>query len=350
MTKGKPLNKLLKGIRQSNAILTNGSDFIAGFFYERETMEAPVLSFKNSKGLNDYVLKVAGFHSVKYMKSEKCTEKLLSKTKRGDYVPEDIFRALAKVLAREFVSAESADFKKRLEKDIFTQLYKTEERTYKCAEKRYFRQTKEEGKNRADVCSFIKNKIKKLAAEYDYDYKHIHKKSSVDEFYLEPKSEEADFDFWQMVHVSIPEQKIYVGNRSVLRCFDIKDADYAVGYLTALMGCKEDLIKDIKTYRDEFEITPKLYEIAKSSIKTILEVNCTKNGILYSLDYDKTASTIYLQNRENSDFAYVIVITHKEFMRNPEAFKKIIAEPKVFVKWNFWCKEEKYDKGLFYAG
>ncbi|MBO4731873.1 MAG: hypothetical protein J5597_03590, partial [Spirochaetaceae bacterium] len=82
MTKGKPLNKLLKGIRQSNAILTNGSNFIAGFFYEKETMEAPVLSFKNSKGLNDYVLKVAGFHSVKHMKSEKCTEKLLSKTKR----------------------------------------------------------------------------------------------------------------------------------------------------------------------------------------------------------------------------------------------------------------------------
>ena len=44
---------------------------------------------------------------------------------------------------------------------------------------------------------------------------------------------------------------------------------------------------------------------------------------------------------------YELLITYKEFMRNPDIFREFIKQPKQIKKWNFWCKERKYDDKYF---
>ena len=39
--------------------------------------------------------------------------------------------------------------------------------------------------------------------------------------------------------------------------------------------------------------------------------------------------------------------TCNEFIRNPEAFKQLIEEPRVLRKWNFWSRRKKYREELF---
>ena len=44
---------------------------------------------------------------------------------------------------------------------------------------------------------------------------------------------------------------------------------------------------------------------------------------------------------------YEIVITYKEFLKNPGFFKSFIQNPEPLKKWNFWCKERKYNQNFF---
>ena len=110
----------------------------------------------------------------------------------------------------------------------------------------------------------------------------------------------------------------------------------------------EKLRKNIKDYYDEFEINPRLYDIAKNSIKTILEINYNSTGIEYALDDSmKTQATVYLRDIENKAKMYEVCITYNEFLRNPIAFKDFIEEAKILKKWNFLSHRKKYNQKYF---
>ena len=106
----------------------------------------------------------------------------------------------------------------------------------------------------------------------------------------------------------------------------------------------------------------------------MVEMNYNQNGYEYGFDFDKTCAIIYLKKKEISEDIkaaimalgfqpktkgeaskkarkgprmYEVLITYNEFLRHPDVFKDFIKEPKTFTKWNFWCKELKYNQEKF---
>jgi hypothetical protein len=152
-----------------------------------------------------------------------------------------------------------------------------------------------------------------------------------------------------MIAVSIPEQKIYVENGTVFHSFDINDAEIALDYVNVMIKtCTEEIKDIIETFYKEFDINPKVYDIVANSVKSILRNNYNQTGMEYSFNSDKRVSDIYLINRNKPDSKmFEVGITHKEFLRNPEAFQKFIENPKRKDEWNFWCQERKYKKKYF---
>ena len=53
------------------------------------------------------------------------------------------------------------------------------------------------------------------------------------------------------------------------------------------------------------------------------------------------------EKRKSRRRMYEIVITYKEFLKNPETFKRFIENPHIIDKWNFWCKERMYKQECF---
>ena len=131
--------------------------------------------------------------------------------------------------------------------------------------------------------------------------------------------------------------------------FKLCDASTALEYIKMLtQTSNEKLRKNIKDYYDEFEINPRLNDIAKNSIKTMLEINYNSTGIEYALDDSmKTQATVYLRDIENKAKMYEVCITYNEFLRNPIAFKDFIEEAKILKKWNFLSHRKKYNQKYF---
>lgn len=152
-----------------------------------------------------------------------------------------------------------------------------------------------------------------------------------------------------MIAVSIPEQKIYVENGTVFNVFDIKEAEIALDYVNLMIKtCTEEIKKNIEEFYKEFDINPKVCDIVANSVKSILRNNYNQTGMEYNFNSDKTVLDIFLKNKEKPNSKmFVVIISHKEFLRNPEAFQKFIENPKRKDEWNFWCRERKYKKECF---
>ena len=196
----------------------------------------------------------------------------------------------------------------------------------------------------------LQKSISELAARYEMDYRIIHNASqSTDEYYLESEVEEHNFDLWIMVMLSTKDQKIYVGNRTIFQSFEMKNVDLACEYIKTLAEttCTE-LVQKTNQYCDEFKINPRLYDIAENTLKTMLKINYNWNGIEYGFyGSNKTAFMTYLRDQDDPSRMYEICITYNELLRNPDAFKQLIENPKIVRKWNFWSRRKKYREELF---
>lgn len=152
--------------------------------------------------------------------------------------------------------------------------------------------------------------------------------------------------------------------------FDYSEAEVALGFVKALVEAwKGVLWNDAQKFIEEFEINPRLFDIAQNSIRTMVEMNYNQNAYEYGFDFDKTCAIIYLKKKEISEEdkaaikalgfqpktkgevskkakkgprMYEVLIAYNEFLRHPIVFKDFIKEPKKINKWNFWCKELKY--------
>ncbi|EID84026.1 hypothetical protein MSI_25480 [Treponema sp. JC4] len=311
---------------------------------------------------------------------------LSENTTEGDYIDVDYIKAVAKVYSKlpKFKNYDRKTFHEELNNDVVTQLYQIEADICTSAEKKYLQKVvKTETKSISldDARELIGKNISKFSEEYGVDCRIIYNASkSTDEYYLETVIEEYDFDLWLMVMFSSEDQKIYVGNRSIFRSFDICEAKLVVDYVRNLIQITNGKLKrDLKIYCKEFKLNPRLYDIANNSIKTMLEMNYNRTGIEYGIDDSmKTQVAVYLKktnlpilkeemslsesiatifasggnvqvnyNKKAEPMMYEVCITYNEFLRNPDAFKKFIEEPKIRKKWNFWSRRKKYRPEFF---
>ena len=131
--------------------------------------------------------------------------------------------------------------------------------------------------------------------------------------------------------------------------FNLKEVEKALRILeTFIITENSDELKETcKRYYEEFKINPKLLDIARTGMQTILKYNRDNTGIRYSvMDHEKTAMRVYLEKENYSlkpnntkKSMFIIVLSYKEFLRNPDEFRAFIESPKPKYNWNFWCRE-----------
>lgn len=119
--------------------------------------------------------------------------------------------------------------------------------------------------------------------------------------------EEHDYDLCQLVMFSVPEQKIYVGNRCLLHSFEIQKIESAVAFVKGLLEiCTKEIRKDAKIYIDDFKINPKVFNIADNQLK-----RCLKSIlILQELNMESM-----IPKKQSSWFTYGIKTTLQKCLR-----------------------------------
>ena len=350
----KSMNHVLSVIKRCDVIIKNGQEQFVGLYYDRVRFDRPIVLFKCDWGLNYYLSKALGLMPVPCVEQKLLARALFNNTKEGDFIDTIYFSEVASIYRNlPAFCDEKEDFDEELNNDVLLQLYQLEKDICKRAEKKFWKQkikNQTEEKSVDTVREMLQKKFSELAAKYEMDYRIIHNASqSTDEFYLESEVEEHNFDLWIMVMLSTKDQKIYVGNRAIFQSFEMENVDVACEYIKALAETTcTDLVQKINQYCDEFKINPRLYDIAENTLKTMLKINYNGNGIEYGFyGSNKTAFMTYLRDQDVPSRMYEICITYNELLRNPDAFKKLIENPKVVRKWNFWSRRKKYRKELF---
>ena len=358
----KSMNHVLSVIIRCDVIIKNGQEQFVGLYYDRVRFDRPIVLFKCDWGLNYYLSKVLELMSVPCVEQKLLARALFNNTKEGDFIDTIYFSEVASIYRNlPAFSDEKEDFDEELNNDVLHQLYQLEKDICKRAEKKFW---KKRIKNQIvkhikiqinavsddNVREELQKSISELAARYEMDYRIIHNASqSTDEYYLESEVEEHNFDLWIMVMLSTKDQKIYVGNRTIFQSFEMKNVDLACEYIKTLAEttCTE-LVQKTNQYCDEFKINPRLYDIAENTLKTMLKINYNWNGIEYGFyGSNKTAFMTYLRDQDDPSRMYEICITYNELLRNPDAFKQLIENPKIVRKWNFWSRRKKYREELF---
>ena len=358
----KSMNHVLSVIIRCDVIIKNGQEQFVGLYYDRVRFDRPIVLFKCDWGLNYYLSKALELMSVPCVEQKLLARALFNNTKEGDFIDTIYFSEVASIYRNlPAFSDEKEDFDEELNNDVLHQLYQLEKDICKRAEKKFW---KKRIKNQIvkhikiqinavsddNVREELQKSISELAARYEMDYRIIHNASqSTDEYYLESEVEEHNFDLWIMVMLSTKDQKIYVGNRTIFQSFEMKNVDLACEYIKTLAEttCTE-LVQKTNQYCDEFKINPRLYDIAENTLKTMLKINYNWNGIEYGFyGSNKTAFMTYLRDQDDPSRMYEICITYNELLRNPDAFKQLIENPKIVRKWNFWSRRTKYPEELF---
>ena len=350
----KSMNHVLSVINKCDVIIKNGQDQFVGLYYDRVRFDRPIVLFKCDWGLNYYLSKALELMPVSCVEHKPLARALFNNTKEGDFIDTIYFSEVASIYRNlPAFSDEKEDFDEELNNDVLLQLYQLEKDICKRAEKKFWKQkikNQTEEKSVDTVKEKLQKKVSELASKYEMDYRIIHNASqSSDEYYLESEVEEHNFDLWIMVMLSTTDQKIYVGNRAIFQSFEMENVDVVCEYIKALAETTcMDLVQKINQYCDEFKINPRLYDIAENTLKTMLKMNYNCNGIEYGFyGSNKTAFMTYLRDQDDPSRMYEICITYNELLRNPDAFKQLIENPKIVRKWNFWSRRKKYREELF---
>ena len=341
-------------IRMCDLIISNGENRFVGLYYDYDTMEEPIVLCKYSWNINNFLRSFLERNGIPCIDNVLLSNEMYESIKTGASISSDFFSSIAPYYAKILKGKkkeEDKDFSRKLNEDVLSQILKLEEHNYKRTAKSYLKKLennkelqKEKGRKR------FEERVMELARQYEIDYRVIHNEvSQTDEIYLEYYIAEYDLDFWQMVFVAKAERKIYFATRTLCFSFDIAETEIVLGLIKALIEkTKGTLKKHVAKYCEEFRMNPRLYEIAQNTITTIIEQNLKQPGIEYSYSFDTIVFSLYIfKPNNNNSTMYEIVITYKEFLRDPEFFKSFIQNPKKMKKWNFWCKERKYNQNFF---
>ena len=384
MTKNKmwrSLNHVIGVISKCDVILKCEEELFIGLYYDTDVADSPVVVCKGAWDFSYYLTKVAEMNGIPCVYNQPLTRALYEEVKEGDVIPSKFIKSIAVVysnLEKFKDKKEETEFYEQLHNDALAKIYNLEKTVYRQVERKYFKEQKVcESLYEGDVVKYFSEELRTIAEDNELNYRTFHNAAyKTDEFYLETYFEKYDLDFWQLVFVSEQDKKIYVGSKTFFRLFDFTEADVALGFVKALVEAwKGVLWNDAQKFIEEFEINPRLFDIAQNSIKTMVEMNYNQNAYEYGFDFDKTCAIIYLKKRteplvkdENTSIyvkillnpeaytssrkikyprMYEVLITYNEFLRHPDVFKDFIKSPKKFTKWNFWCKELKYNQEKF---
>ena len=350
------ITKILSQIADCDVILTNSNQCFVGLYYDENTMQAPVVMCRYSGIITFWIRKLAEMNNVLCIEDKPLAYALYEDTKESLEISKKYWSAVALIYRRllDIYKKENSDdgitFSERLDYDVYNQLVRTEYKYYKRAEKSFAKKmlAAQESEKKYDDEELI-NVIKVLVDLYKLNLQEskcwdINAKG----FYLEAKLDDYNAEVWQMLIISYSEEKIYIGSRNIFRDFDFSEIQKAIVFLQELVKEGNKCLKTTAIkYCEEFDINPKVYEVSVISIKTLLEINYNDTGIEYGCDTsDTTVFMVYLKEPETNKM-YKICMTYKEFIRNPESLKTLIASPKKQNQWNFWCRINKYNQKYF---
>ena len=341
-------------IFRCDLFLVNGNDSIIGLQYRLPEDNAPRIVMKYTGAFAYFIrVMVRDFGFPCYESKILVNAIVSSKSNDDDSIPARYWRKIAIYYSKlnNNKSYQDCSFENELNKDFAEQYYAYERKKYKKAVNKILKINKFENIGISDIEQYLK----RIAKEYDYKFSSI-KSSDYSEFFLR-KNDDLGRSLIKFVSLSKDSKEILVGNLSFMCCFDFKEAGKAVKILETLIITEtSDEMKECwKKYYDEFRINPRLLDIARLGIQTILKYNRDKAGIKYLVfDQAKTAITVYLE-KENYSLSpddtkkrmYLIVLTYNEFLRNPDEFRAFIESPKPKYNWNFWCREQKYKEEYF---
>lgn len=349
------MNDCLMKIAFCNVVIKNGFEDIICLYFNKRWPCAPIVIFKSSSQFNDYYIKVAQSYCIPCVERKLLAKRLFEEAEEDKYVPQKYINQIAEIysLLPGFSSKkEENNFNEDLKRDVFVSLGNLERQICKQAERKFFKAIKDYNSttlNDKDVLARIEDRLESFADKCNLNLRIKDTIIGQREFCIEslPMTDEPQINFWQTLMVSTTERKIYIGSKTRLRKFEIKDAELALDYYMALFDvCNKKLDKDARRHCSEFRITSKSYDIAQNAIRTMLDSNRKNAGFEYTFNSNKIIMVIRLQKNSGAQNAksYEIAITCSEFLRNPTGFKDFIANPRRKYAWNFWCKERNLNR------
>jgi flagellar biosynthesis protein FlhB len=93
------MNRMMSEVPNADVIITNPTHFAVALKYDQEKMEAPMIIALGVDHIALKIREVAKEHDIVTMENKPLARALYYQTEIGDYVPEDLFKAVAEVLA-----------------------------------------------------------------------------------------------------------------------------------------------------------------------------------------------------------------------------------------------------------
>lgn len=351
---------LLKAISQSDVIIRNGTEQFLGFYYDSKEAEAPYVICKETGTVSNCLYKYLETSGFPCVDNRLLTRELFANVEEGDLLPTIYYSYFAKIYynLQKINKNEDERFHIRLSKDVVRQINQLERNIFNRVLKRFRKNELKYSKNKS--CDVERILEEGLAAIPDFKKmkfeKSYNKAYQTVEYYFGTELRKYSIEFCLFIFVSKIDGLIYVCTPASIESFKIDEAERALNLVSELIKTTfKELIKGTEKYCKEFEINLRLYEIAYTSMKTMLEMNYQKTGIEYGFKNDTTVFELYLRKKEESgttaknpkDSMFFIVLTFNEFLRDPNAFKEFIKAPYKTRKWNFWCRQRKYKPEFF---
>ncbi len=346
-------------IRHLDLCIINGTEDFVGLRFDKATMDAPTVWFRWQGEPSRYLCKCAEDFNIPVVENKILAKSLCENSEPGQAIPQK-YEAIVKDVYDSAVKKEKPQdmsaFDWELENDIIEQLLIFERNAFKKARRKFLQRKRKTNKAEDSKRAMfdLALRLKGLAEMYSLDFIENMRSPFYDqEFYLVPGSNEFGIKLSHMVFVCNSWKTIFVGNKYVFKYFDYSEADAAIDFLGDLLKEYESEFKQrLPFYFEEFDISQAVFERALAEMKIALVRNYNITGLEYGYTYNKTVMEIYIQ-KSGSDLKkmYMYLITPKEFLRNPDRFKKMIAEPLALVnKWNFHRSEVKYDEKSLSCG
>lgn len=355
-------------INECDVIITDGYKYFIGMSYYKDMLCPPIVLCKYSGEYICFLKKIAEILEIPCIEDEETAKTLFEEVEPGDLIPEKLYQVFSRIsinLLWGYIEEKKGEenFLKHLKKDVNNQIFRLEKRYYRRAAKKIFRSADNKQDFKGNVCRFFEDEVYNPLEKYGLAYGIDCGKNSVLfvlKIPLPVKDVTSYFYFQHIIFIHKPEQKIYIGTRTLFREFDFCEAENALRFCKVLLvTCYVQLGKDARKLYEEFQINYREYVIAHDSMKALLEANSKQTGKEYGSRSDTTFFVIYFKKEDlyvagdsetpqkKSPKMYEIALTYKEFLRNPDFFRKFIANPHKMEKWNFWCRERKYNPEYF---
>jgi flagellar biosynthetic protein FlhB len=91
--------RMLKEVERANVVITNPTELAIALRYDRETMPAPRVVAKGARKIAQRIREVALVFGVPIVERKPLAQALFKTCEVGDYVPQDLYKAVAEVLA-----------------------------------------------------------------------------------------------------------------------------------------------------------------------------------------------------------------------------------------------------------